>query len=91
MTNFEAINEFRLLIRQHGYLVPELTAHKFAGCARQTWNGLRRRGKVPVVYFLGDEYVSLEYLEKRNVRPGRVGIITHLRERVNGKKIILSS
>jgi hypothetical protein len=75
MTNFEAINEFRLLIREHGYLVPELTAHKFAGCSRQCWNGLRRRGKVPVVHFLGDEYVALEYLENRNTRHGAVGYV----------------
>jgi len=71
MTNFDALREFESLCAQHGPLVPELAAHHYAGHSRQTWNSLRRRKRVKIVTHLGVEYVPVEFLRKRDTRPGK--------------------
>src|SRR5687768_13349079 len=79
MTNFESIKGYRRLIAEHGDLLSYGSGYKFAGVSQQRWNQLRRRGQILLVKFQDELFVPLSFIEKRNLKPGRVGVITQFR------------
>lgn len=76
MTNFPLISEFERASQFHGGLVPERSAHLFAGVSRSRW---KRLPSVPVIVVGGVKFVSLLWLRRRRTWSGRLGISYGLR------------